>query len=88
MKVMIARMVVIHGGLPVVQDYKGNEHIGAREFDRRVPPGSPGEVSDHRGEGLTRMKEVREPRVSVTKIFNPKEKRDQSPRARVRRKRS
>ena len=71
----------------MVQDYKGNEHIGARELYRRVSPGSSGEVSDHRGEGLSGMKEVREPRVIVSKIFNLKEKRDQSPRPKVRRKR-
>ena len=71
----------------MVQDYKGNEHIGAREICRRVSPGSFGEVSDHLGEGLSGMKEVREPRVRVSKIFNPKEKRDQSPRAKVRIKR-
>ena len=56
----------------MVQDYKGNEHIGAREFYRRVSPGSSGEVSDHRGDGLSGMKEVREPRVRVRKIFNTK----------------
>ena len=71
----------------MVHDYKGNEHIGAREFYWRVSPKSFGEVSDHRGEGLSGMKEVREPRVRVSKIFNPKEKRDQSHRAKVRRKR-
>ena len=71
----------------MVQDYKGNEHIGAQEFYRRISPGSSGEVSDHRGEGLSGMKEVRKPRVRFSKIFNPKEKRDQSPRAKVRRKR-
>ena len=70
----------------MVQDYKGNKHIGAREFYRRVSPKSSDELSDHRGEGLSGMKEVREPRVRVSKIFNPKEKRDQSPRAKVRRK--
>ena len=72
----------------MVQDYKGNEHLWAREFYRRVSSGSFGEVSDHRGEGLSGMKEVREPRVSVSKIFNPKEKRDQSPRVKVRGQRS
>ena len=71
----------------MVWDYKGTEHIGAREFYQRVSPKSSDEVSDHQGEGLSGMKEVREPRVSVRKIFNPKEKRDQSPRAKVRRKR-
>ena len=72
----------------MVHDYKGNEHIGAREFYRRVSPKSSDEVSDRRGEGLSGMKEVREPRVRVSKFLNPKEKRDQSPRAKVRRKRS
>ena len=72
----------------MVRDSKGNEHIGAQEFYRRVSPESFDEVSDHRGEGLSGMKEVREPRVRVRKIFNPKEKRDQSPRVKVRRKRS
>ena len=72
----------------MIHDDKGNEHIGARQFYRRVSPGSSGEVSDRLGEGLSRMKEVREPRVRVSKIFNPKEKRDQSPRAKVQRKRS
>ena len=71
----------------MVQDYKGNEHIWAQEFHRRVSPKSSDEVSDHRGEGLSGMKEVREPIVRVSKIFNPKEERDQSPRAKVRRKR-
>ena len=55
---------------------------------RRVSPKSSDEVSDHRGEGLSGMKEVREPRVRVRKIFNPKEERYQIPRAKVRRKRS
>ena len=57
----------------MVYDYKGNEHIRAREFYRRVSPISSDEVSDHRGEGLSGMKEVREPRVRVSKFFNPKE---------------
>ena len=61
--------------------------MGAREVYRRVSLKSSDEVSDHRGEGLSGMKEVREPKVRVSKIFNPKAKRDQSPRARVRRKR-
>ena len=56
----------------MVREYQGNEHIGAREFYRSVSPRSSGEVSDHRGEGLSGMKEVREPRVRVSKIFNPK----------------
>ena len=72
----------------MVEDYKGNEKLGAREFYRRVSPKSSGEGSDHQGEGLSGMKEVREPRVRVSKIFNPKERRDQSPRVKVRRKRS
>ena len=72
----------------MVLDYKGNEHLGAREFYRRVSPKSSGEISDHQGEGLSGMKEVREPRVRVSKIVNPKEKKDQSPRAKVQRKRS
>ena len=71
----------------MVQDYKGNEHIGAQEFYRRVSPKSSGEVSNQRGEGLSGIKEVREPRVSISEIFNTKEKRDQNPRAKVRRKR-
>jgi len=56
----------------MIPDYKGNEHIGAREFYQRVSPKSSGEISDHQCEGLSGMKEVREPRVSVSKIFNPK----------------
>ena len=56
----------------MVRDYKGNEHKGAREFYRAVSSKSSDEVSDHRGEGLFGMKEVREPRVRVSKIFNPK----------------
>src|SRR3954466_5831864 len=67
MEVGIARMVVIHGDLPVVEDCKGNGHIGAQEFYRRVSPGSSGEVSDHQGEGLSGMKDVREPIVRVSK---------------------
>jgi len=35
----------------VVENCKGNGHIGAREFYRRVSPRSSGEVSDNRGEG-------------------------------------
>ena len=32
----------------MVHDYKGNEHIGAREFYWRVSPGSSVEPGDHR----------------------------------------
>ena len=56
----------------MVHDYKGNEHIGAREFYQRVSSGSSGEVSDHRVKEVSGMKEVREPKVRVSKIFNPK----------------
>ena len=56
----------------MVQDYKGHEHLGAQEFYRRVSPKSSDEVSNHPGEGLSGMKEVQEPRVRVSKIFNPK----------------
>ena len=51
----------------MVRDYKGNEHIGAREFYRRVSSKSSDEVSDHWGERLSGMKEVREPIVIVSK---------------------
>jgi len=39
-------------------------------------------------EGLSGRKRSREPKVRVSKIFNPKEMRDQCPRLKVRRKSS
>ena len=55
---------------------------GLENFYRRISPGSSDEVSDHRGEGLSGMKEVREPRVSVSKTFNPKRREIRVPEQR------
>ena len=79
---------VIHTNLTVAGDCKGDEHIGSQEFIGEYlrnllvnqaiicKEGSPG------GSSYENLELV------LAKSFNPKEKRNQSPRVKVRRKRS
>ena len=80
--------VIIHTDLSVVGDCKGDEDVGSQEFIEEYSSESSGESGHHLWRGLTGRKQSREPRVRVRKIFNPKWRRDQSPRVKVRSKRS
>ena len=78
MKVRTTRMCRYPHGFISGREFQRQWEHRVSGIYRRVSSGSSGEISDHQGEGLSGMKEVREPRVRVSKIFNPKEKRAES----------
>ena len=63
----------------MVQDYKGNEHIGARESYRRVYPTSSVEPGDHQYWGGLREKVVHENlELALAKSLTRKDERVES----------
>ena len=63
----------------MVQDYKGNEHIGAQEFYRRVSSGSSVEPGDHRYWGDLREEVVHENlELELAKSLTRKDERVES----------
>ena len=64
--------VVIHEDLSMVDNCKGNGHIGSREFIGEYRRDLQVDQVIFLNEGLSWRKQSREPRVSVSKIFNPK----------------
>ena len=59
----------------MIPDYKGNEHIGAREFYRRVSPGSSSVVSDHQVKGSPGCRRCENLELELAKSLTRKDER-------------
>src|SRR4051812_41772121 len=62
----------VHRNFPMVGDEKGKGHIGSREFIGEYPRHFTVKQTIIWKGGLSGRKYSREPRVRVSKIFNPK----------------
>ena len=71
--------VVIHQDLPVVGNCKSGGHIGSRKFIEEYLRDLLVKQAIICIEWLSRRIWSRDPKVTASKIFNPKEKRDQRP---------